>query len=272
MDCFDQYTFITNMLMKFTLECETNGVDGEEEEAIIIDDDSLITGFIEEKSLLTPSEPSQVVTESPEIARRGNPPTSFRSFKTYELSEEGGSQKALKDYPKEPVDASMLKRRKNTQALVVNIDEEEEDSEDEPSIKAQSPISRFGWQKQHSAPEPDHELLKSKNRNKQMTKLSRKPDKNISKEEEKEEITDTIEVSDLESSLNSLKTSYVESKDDSIINNAQSLDIKSRPPTKPISLSNINHSQKDELLNHVTQQWVSQEINKCMNFHEIKND
>ena len=115
------YTFFTDGLMKFTFEYNIDGVDGEEEEAIIIDDDSLLTELNDDKYLLTSSETSKLNTESPQAAHRGEKPKSFRSFRTYELSEEGKSQShsqnTFKNSQKDS--AKVSKRRKNTQALVV---------------------------------------------------------------------------------------------------------------------------------------------------------
>ena len=193
-----------NNLLNFTLEVEQNGPDEDEEEAIIITDDESEDGQV--KSLLSHitsiSESSKINTESQN--RGTKDPKSFRSLRTYELSEDDKSQINTKISKKNT--EKLEKRKRNEQAFEVNMDEDSDEDEENSVSNQESPLTRFGWKKQVSTIEiaqGNQEKVKS------FSKLSRRPDKysNNQIEEDKKELTDTIEVSDFESSVNSFGTS-----------------------------------------------------------------
>eukprot|EP00343_Euplotes_focardii_P000581 CAMPEP_0205802860 /NCGR_PEP_ID=MMETSP0205-20121125/5334_1 /ASSEMBLY_ACC=CAM_ASM_000278 /TAXON_ID=36767 /ORGANISM="Euplotes focardii, Strain TN1" /LENGTH=172 /DNA_ID=CAMNT_0053070001 /DNA_START=146 /DNA_END=661 /DNA_ORIENTATION=- len=171
--------------------------------------------------------------------------TSIKTVNTYDLSEDDKSQITIRNSSKVHSKPEQVKR--TTQALEVNIDEESEEDEDNSlSNHAASPLSRFGWRKQ----EISNNLQESQE--KPMTKLSRKPHKTItsSNEEDKKELTDTIEVSDFESSANSFGAySYGKSE---VFNNtaeaARNIEQKLRNKPNPTSLESINEEQKKDIL------------------------
>ena len=137
-----------NNLLNFTLEVEQNGPDEDEEEAIIITDDESEDGQV--KSLLSHitsiSESSKINTESQN--RGTKDPKSFRSLRTYELSEDDKSQINTKISKKNT--EKLEKRKRNEQAFEVNMDEDSDEDEENSVSNQESPLTRFGWKKQVS--------------------------------------------------------------------------------------------------------------------------
>ena len=182
---------------------------------------------------------------------------SFKTINTYDLSEDDKSQMTMRTNQRAQSKPEAAKIQ--NQALEVNIDEESDEDEDiSLSHHNASPRSRYGWKNQVKDQNPSKE--------KPLTKLSRKPNKiikNPSQEEERKELTDTIEVSDFESSANSFGA-YSLSKNESFKNNESAKAIEQK-----LRRNNNNETQpsfdllkknKNEVLEYVTGDWVSDEI------------
>lgn len=266
---FEDYLFITNKLDKFILELEKDGVTGDEEEAIVIED-SIMTEDIDNDSLFSKSIVASEESKeqnTPQPDKKLGDHRSFKSIKTYELSEDERSPFNFKQKDS----AKQAQKRRNTQALELNIDEddEEEEEEDEHSVSVPSPRSRYGW----SLHKQEHERKPSQesNKDKPLTKLSRKP-KSISKEastEEQKGLYETIEMSDFESSANSFAAYSLSKNEESKDSRSPSkeIDRKARSPTKQKpTLETLNDAQKTEILKSVTVDWVDAEINNCVKY------
>ncbi|CAI2372006.1 unnamed protein product [Moneuplotes crassus] len=269
LDRFYEFVFITNLQSKFTIETECDNFEEEPDEAIIFGDSSDEEEEDAGKSLLSHftsiSSASKINTDSSPFP--GHKDTkSFKSFKTYELSEDGQSQVPSKRDQKEPPKRERMKR--NNHVLEVNIDEDTEEEDDDSVSNIDSPASRFGFRKQPV------ELQKEQDVN-SFTKLSRKP-KNFTTNpvEESKQPKESIEVSDLESSANSFdlasnpKTALMSFKNKAAQNKGDNLEAK--VATNNNLPNNFSEVQKTEILNHLESEWVSQEITNCMLIHNNK--